>query len=255
MTTIQVFEQRDGGPAAGMRAATGVITQIGKIFFFVLLLSTFYACSDGVNLEIKLQEMERLFADLDKNYKNLHDELEKYAYYNEISNGCSGTRKLTCIDIKLMYRRSEQEINKLMEEGPIGGLLWAAQTKIGINRYQKSDRQRKMEEGNVVEGNAIEDILRDETKRTQLNLCYNYAIKEQALYNILLNIHNAKEVIFSEIEMVKTDIKLKKLKDSQIIDRIDSVLKKYDRSNFEFHNVDANPNDYMLRDYWARHNK
>ena len=94
--------------------------------------------------------------------------------------------------------------------------------------------------------------MQDRTIKNQLNLCYQYDIKEKALNNILLNMYDVIEHISSEIELIQTDIKIKNMKEPQLINRINLNLTKYKTSNYVFHDEDANPNNEVLRAYWEK---
>ena len=212
---------------------------------FTLSFISFGSFGNNDSLEAKLKELETLHSDMKKNFDVLHKEMKKYLMYG-IDWGFlrGGTKYYSRYEIAINgYDKTDEFVltlsNNFTQEGhevlPSKGLLPDAQKKLSLLR---------------IRGQSFDELMRDNTQKTQLILCYKYNHKEKQLYKILMNIHNAMEVINSEIDFIKTDIKLNNMKDSQLIDRIDVLLKTYQRSNYEFHDVDANPNNEILRSFW-----
>ena len=176
----------------------------------------------GKSLESKFLELKELHKELDAHFKELHEELKKYANYCVWIPERNHYEKTTRVGLKLnglqnYYTNCECKYGLLPEE------------LCELSLLQRNHL-------------TFEENISDENYRNKLNLCYNYQIKEQQLVDILLKLHDVLDELKSEIDFVETDIKLKKLSDSQLIERIDKVFHKYSKSNFEFNNVTATPN-------------
>jgi hypothetical protein len=206
-----------------------------KIVMMIFSLSVF-GCGNKDSLKVKLKELEYLHSDLSKNFGDLHKEIRKYAEYGINKGWWHGIKYYSRVELKI--NGYNWYLSYCDKNGPDKGLLAEAQKQLRILSSNKAQ--------------GFDELMQDNTQKTQLNLCYNYAYKEKKLNDILLNIHDAMETIRSEIELAKTDIKLKNLKESQLVERINQVLMKYQRSNYEFHDVNANPNYEILRVYWEK---
>lgn len=199
-----------------------------KLSFFLILLITICGCGSESELDKKFDELEDLYKELSSHYKKLHKELKSYALYEKNNSGFFGSKEYSFVELKLnginSYKRVE---GKLFEE------------------YEDLNKLK-----NYFINTSFEQAILDNEVKSQLIVCHNYQTKHDILARVLLNLHNALKDIKSEIDFVNTDKKLKTMKESEVLNRIDDLFQRYDKSDFQFNDSDLEPSDNELKKYW-----